>query len=205
MPERHRTHRLEDQSRKRFESLIPNLWAIRAKHPDYGIDLEIEHFSEDGKATGLLFNVQLRATDDIKKRSKMPVKLDQLAYFEALDTPTIIVRYCSVDDSFHWCWHFNRVQSVSTAGQKTVTLTFDDSHRWTDDAPLQIDRTLRALRNAKKHSASDPILLIIEAGDLTPHENFHFESAVHDLIDAVPWLASFMPATHVSWTMLFLI
>lgn len=68
MPIRTRSHELESESFKKFESYIPSKWVFRRKDPDYGIDGEIEIFDDNGKTTGLFINVQIKSTEatDIK-------------------------------------------------------------------------------------------------------------------------------------------
>lgn len=63
MPKRTREHILKDESRKHFNDLLPDNWVVRTPAPDYGIDGEVEIFSKDGSPTGLMFFVQLKATD----------------------------------------------------------------------------------------------------------------------------------------------
>jgi hypothetical protein len=77
MPLRHPTHRLEDASRRQFESVLPDAWVVRPKYPDYGVDLEIEIFNEDGTHTGLICNVQVRATDVPEKAQKVSIEVEQ--------------------------------------------------------------------------------------------------------------------------------
>ena len=62
-PKRPRSHALETESRTAFESTLPNNWVYRRKEDDYGIDGEVEIFDDDGQTTGLLFFVQLKATE----------------------------------------------------------------------------------------------------------------------------------------------
>ncbi|MFK8034433.1 MAG: DUF4365 domain-containing protein [Hyphomicrobiales bacterium] len=97
MPKRSRTHQLEDISIQSFEQLLPPEWVCRRKDKDYGVDLEVEVFDENGKSKGLLFYVQLKATDDIKKERSVNMKVDSLEYLDSFDNPSIVVRYC--DDS----------------------------------------------------------------------------------------------------------
>ena len=63
MPRRPIQHQLEDQSERAFASALPARWAWRKQDKDYGIDGEVEIFAPDDTATGLLFKVQLKATE----------------------------------------------------------------------------------------------------------------------------------------------
>ncbi len=94
MPIRHNNHQIEDASRRRFDTLLPDAWMSRPKVSDYGTDLEVEIFEEDGSATGLMFYVQLRGTDDPEKETTTRLSINQLHYFHQLDIPTLLVRFC---------------------------------------------------------------------------------------------------------------
>src|SRR5713226_682048 len=64
MPQRPRSHELEDESRRQFQMVLPSSWVFRPADPDYGIYGQVEIFSGDGQATGLIFLVQLKGTDN---------------------------------------------------------------------------------------------------------------------------------------------
>jgi hypothetical protein len=63
-PSRTRAHELETESEAAFRAAIPSRWVFRRKSDDYGIDGEVEIFDLNGKATGHLVLVQLKATDE---------------------------------------------------------------------------------------------------------------------------------------------
>jgi len=104
LPTRSRSHQLEDLSIREFERLLPDAWVLRRKGKDYGVDLEIEVFDDDGKSTGLMFFVQLKATDDIAKAQSVPMKVDRLEYLASFDAPSMVVRYCEPSKTFYWLW-----------------------------------------------------------------------------------------------------
>lgn len=189
MPIRHSTHQLEDASRRRFDNLLPAAWVVRAKYPDYGIDLEVEIFDEDGTATGLIFGAQLRATDDIAKRLKLSIEIDQLGYFDSLDLPTAIVRYCRADDTFHFRWHFLKDLPALKEGQKTVTLHFIDTDQWTDETPEAVKDTLTTLRKMRGYPRRKPILVAASFEGLGADGRYEFEAALHNLTEIVQCLA----------------
>lgn len=107
MPKRSKNHDIEDASRRQFDVLLPDNWVSRAKPSDYGVDVEVELFEDDGSATGLIFYVQLRGTDDQTKSRSATLELDQLGYFYSLDLATIFVRYCRPSNTFFWRWHYS--------------------------------------------------------------------------------------------------
>jgi hypothetical protein len=187
MPMRHPSHRLEDASRRLFESLLPDDWVVRSKHPDYGVDLEVEIFDPDGSSTGLTFNVQLRATDTPEKARKLSLQVDQLAYFESLDVPTLIVRYYRPEQTFYWRWHFEK-SPTPAPGQKSLTLSFDDDDCWGGDTPARVVRTLTVLRNSKRYADRAPIAINVDATELGFQHRFSLDEAVHKLTQMTPWL-----------------
>lgn len=103
MPKRTRHHELEDESVNAFRSCIPTKWVYRDKNKDYGIDGEVEIFDDEGKATGKVFYIQFKATDEHspQKALKVRIKVDHLQYWNLLSNPTLIVRYTSKDQRLY--------------------------------------------------------------------------------------------------------
>ena len=95
MPKRPKQHRLEDNSRIRFQEVLPEMWVYRDKDKDYGIDAEVELFDNDENAQGLVFWVQLKATESKEKSSILSIDLeiDTLKYYKSLEIPVLLVRY----------------------------------------------------------------------------------------------------------------
>jgi hypothetical protein len=95
MPIRPLQHQLEDISRDEFSSLLPREWVVRDKNKDYGIDVEVEVFDSKGYSTGLVFWVQLKATESTKEsdRKKVPLDIETIEYYKSLDLPVLIARY----------------------------------------------------------------------------------------------------------------
>ena len=83
MPQRPRAHELEDESRRHFQMLLPSRWVFRPADPDYGIDGQIELFDADKEATGLVFLVQLKATDNPNLEDALAISLrrDTFQYY----------------------------------------------------------------------------------------------------------------------------
>lgn len=202
MPPRHSSHRLEDRSRLKFGALLPDAWVMRSKVPDYGVDAEVEIFKDDGTATGLIFNVQLRATADARKARKMSMDVVQMDYFVSLDSPTAIVRYCQATGEFFWAWHFDRLPNETQRRAKSFTLSFSEADRW--EAPtsevivksLTMKRRVAALAPGARVTLQRPM----PGGDL--HQRFAVEGAVDRLIRALPWLAEPDPGETALLTLL---
>ena len=163
MPTRPLAHQLEDQSRLAFRQLLPPQWVCRDMSSDYGVDLQIEVFEEDGSSTGLKFYVQLKATtvragDDRKCR----IKTETIGYFWSLELPCAIVHHQDGIDlpfSIKWSHTIDRYNWKPDA--KSTTLAFDGSESWCEATPKKIsgllkNRTCLALRPASSASGLRP-------------------------------------------------
>lgn len=166
MPKRPRSHRLEDISINRFSALLPEAWIVRQKEKDYGVDLEIEIVAPGGRLTGLMFYVQLRGTDDPKKAAKIALDVEQVEYFQSLTLPTIIVRYCNVEETFYWQWHFNVATELPAKQQKSFTYRYTLDELWNSAAPDAIHETLWVRRLVENYAATQPVNLRYDSSSL---------------------------------------
>jgi hypothetical protein len=99
MPKRVSQHKIEDVSRLMFQLVLPRVWLFRNKDKDYGVDGEVELFDENGKPKGLVFWVQLKATEskEIETILNVDFRIDTLKYFKTLGIPVLLVRYSDVE------------------------------------------------------------------------------------------------------------
>lgn len=151
MPKRTRAHILEDESRKHFNNLVPDNWVIRKPDSDYGIDAEIEIFSKDGSPTGLMFFVQLKATDqkNLLKALKLSFKKDTLRYYYNLDLPVLLVRYHSPTKNIFTRWAHAVDLYYSVPDATTYTINFPENSRWGETTADLIERYLNQLKELK--------------------------------------------------------
>ncbi|WP_190237478.1 DUF4365 domain-containing protein [Rhizobium sp. R635] len=156
MPTRSRSHELEDESIDKFRAAIPRRWVIREKSRDYGVDLEVEIFAEDRRATGLMFYVQLKATDNIKRERKTSMEVDRIQYLTTLELPAVIVRYCSVSGRLFWLWDF---EASNQLAQSTKTATIVFNKEWTDETPENVLKVLGVTRRLKEKRPSERFAL----------------------------------------------
>ena len=184
MPNRPQQHQLADISVTRFKALLPAAWVCREKDRDYGIDLEVEIFDEDGTSTGLLFYVQVRATDNVSLKDNVSMKLDQLHYIESFESPTIIARYCRPTDTFYWIWSFNAFIQVGREDQKTVTLRFDEGDLWQSETHSQVVRTLSVRRTVKSPNRKTNIYLIPHFNKLSTEQTFTCNRAIARVLES---------------------
>lgn len=152
MPKRPREHILEEESRKRFEQLLPDNWVIRKPEPDYGIDAVVEVFNENGSSTGLVFNVQTKATDqeDLSKALKLSFKKDTIGYYHNLKLPTLIVRYHSPTKHLFSRWAHSIDLYYSSPDADSYTVQFPEDSRWEKETPELIRTYLEQLRELDK-------------------------------------------------------
>ncbi len=144
MPNRPRSHQLEDESRRGFCALLPPNWVVRDVTPDYGVDLSVEVFDEAGTASGLTFNVQIRATDSANERIARRLRLakTQQAYLATLDSPVLLVRYHSPGKRFYSQF----LHEWSSSSPPSQSVVFRDEHQWTDQTGDAIVATLKQYR-----------------------------------------------------------
>lgn len=183
MPNRARSHILEDQSIRRFGDALPPGWVYRSKVPDYGIDGEVEIFDADGSSTGLSFNVQLRATDNAGRADRVRLEVDELGYYGSLDVPTIVVRYGSPGETLFWQWALNIASRSEIAdGQKTVTYRFGEGERWTDATQAAIRRTLEVRRRLPNFPPSIAVPLRVNLSAIAAADRYLLDRIIARLI-----------------------
>jgi tetratricopeptide (TPR) repeat protein len=191
MPQRPKSHQLEDFSKKQFNKLIPSEWVVRDKSHDYGIDLEVEIFASDGSSTGLIFYVQLRATDDANSSRRLVIGLEQLKYFYSLKIPTMIVRYCRTRDTFFWRWHFNVMPSDKQERQSTMTIVFDNSAAWHDQSPVEVNETLVQLGLKSAYPPTKEIAIRWRHDALGINDRYGVDQAIDEIFVSAPILRAF--------------
>lgn len=178
MPKRHNNHQIEDASRRQFDRLLPDAWVSRPKPSDYGTDLEVEIFEKDGTATGLMFYVQLRGTDDTKKETSTTLSLEQLRYFHQLDVPTLLVRFCRPTSKFHCKWHFEIHPTPKQETQDSLTVNFSGNQRLNDDTLPALASDLKIARCARNLNAHGFVSLKADPIDFGRSRTFELKLAI---------------------------
>jgi len=148
MPSRVKQHQLEDISRSKYSLTLPREWVMRDKDKDYGIDAEVEIFDERGDATGLVYWVQLKATETSDKNAarKLDLSIDAIKYYKRLDLPILIARYLSKEDKFYCKWAHKIDLYYSKKSAKTLRITFTDNEIWDGSEAEDTIIYLRKLR-----------------------------------------------------------
>jgi len=163
MPKRTIQHQLEDLSRSKFELLLPKHWVCRDKGKDYGIDCEVEIFDINGETTGLVFWVQLKATQSKKDGviESASLRLETIAYYQRLDIPVLVVRYSSQKDIFYTRWASGIDPFYAKLGAKSMSVQFEAHDLWTTNTSANIERYLKKLRFVKSGLLSLPLDMTI--------------------------------------------
>ena len=155
MPKRPRQHQIEDLSRAKFASILPEEWVLRSQDHDYGIDNEVEIFDQDGNSTGLIFKIQLKASD--VPSSIVKLKTQSISYYRSFDIPVLIVLYNASSDKVYYRW-FNKIdlRKVNPIS-KTHSFRLDESEVWGETSPYRIYRDLSVVREIKQENFRSPI------------------------------------------------
>lgn len=185
MPKRPIQHQAEDLSILAFEQLLPKQWVYRVKEKDYGIDGEVEVFEDDGTATGIMFYVQLKATDSDDEYSQKNIRLksETINYYKALELPVIIVRYISKSKQVLYKWSSSIDPYPYKDGQKTFGVKFDDSNLWTNDTPSNLHKYLSVFLKMKKLNNILPINVFLDFSftAISKYKPFIIKSKIREL------------------------
>lgn len=104
MTSRVRSHVLEDKSRAALSGVLPDKWVIHEIQKDYGLDVQVELFSDVGGRTGIRFYGQIKATDKNAEEDDLNLDREHIEYWLNHSDPVIIFRYFESSKSFRWCW-----------------------------------------------------------------------------------------------------
>lgn len=163
LPKRHRTHQLESESVLEFSRLLPSHWVYRTPSDDYGIDGEVELFSSDGTATGKKFLVQLKATDakNEKKALKLRLKKKSANYFDALESPVLIVRYLAKTRKVFTRWFHSFEPYWESVCSDDIVMQFTENHLWHSNRVQELENGLNAYLSLTKGKNPFPLKLPI--------------------------------------------
>lgn len=147
MPERPRSHVLEDLSVRAFTGALPAEWPRQEVRRDYGVDLRVEIF-EGGRATGMAFWAQLKATDeaDADKARRTRFDVSALNYMAAQAEPVLLVRYAASSGRLYGAWLHAQDLLLRREEQKTLTFTWSPEQVLTTSSPSALLDEVRRFR-----------------------------------------------------------
>lgn len=170
MSHRIRNHVLEERSLAFLREAFPDSWVIHHFPRDYGIDIQVEVFSENGNRTGIRFYGQVKATDRVEDDDLLRLDRSHFEYWAAHTDPVALLRYFDVSKQLHWCWMHDvdwlmkpEIQSLDVAG---LLKTWDKS-----TSQVEIERYLHARRQALFEPLTPPYDITVEqfgSGDAAP-------------------------------------
>ena len=177
MPNRPRTHVLEQLSIDAFSGLLtgPLGWLVRDIPIDYGIDVEVEIFDENGDTTAMTFKVQLKGMESPDHIGPFrDVKVDHLRYWSRFDVPVLLVAYDDSSKSVYGRW-IHALDLDLEPGQEQVRIRFTE-----DDRIVPGDRNLRTVvevvRRLKSGTFGRPYPVRIIGDQATPGQTHDFFS-----------------------------
>ena len=167
MTKRVKQHQLEDLSRAKYNLAIPSNWVFRDKDKDYGIDAEVEIFDDNDRTTGLVYWVQLKATESKSEAAvkKVDLSIESITYYKQLDIPVLIVRYSKVHDCFYCKWAHEIDLYYAKENAKTLRISFSEDEKWDEQSPGKVKNHLSKIKNIKEGRFKLPIPLSIKIKD----------------------------------------
>lgn len=179
MPKRTRSHELETESETAFQAALPSRWVYRRKDKDYGIDGEVEIFDAAGKATGNIFLVQLKATDnrDLQKALRLRLRIETGRYYASLELPLLVVRYHAPTDTLYVRWFHSLDVYYGKRTAKGVTFNFDEENKWTTSTPAALEQAAAAYRNTGRPTPKLPIEISVQITEPVLHGMSRIELA----------------------------
>jgi len=193
MTHRPKQHQLEDRSRAKYNLVLPRNWVIRDKDKDYGIDAEVEIFDENGRATGLVYWVQLKATEtsDTLAARKVDFSIDRIKYYKSLELPVLIVRYSEKEDQFYCKWAHEIDLFYTKQDAKTTRITFTDKDIWDADSPVKTIKYINKIRLIKSGAITLPVPTLLYVNDTAINglPRAVFMSAYRDALQSYSHLA----------------
>lgn len=187
MPKRPKQHQVEDLSITAFKNLLPREWVFREKEKDYGIDGEVEIFTPSGEATGLIFYVQLKATDssNIQVQQKIQLKITSINYFRELEVPVLIVRYLEYTKNTYIKWSYELDLFGVKENAKTFLVKMTEDNLWTEDTASIVYENIKNARNIKNSSNLFPLKVKLDFSfdSLLGSSPYEMKSYIRDFIE----------------------
>lgn len=112
------------------------IWPCRILDIDMGLDAQIEIYDKFNQSTGMFIGAQVKTTTGTLKDSpSVSVSLNNIAYWESIKDPTVIVRVClnnnSEEPSIYWK-HLQKnylkdlLVNADARNNKTVSIGFEE-------------------------------------------------------------------------------
>jgi tetratricopeptide (TPR) repeat protein len=173
MPQRPRSHQLEEESNRAFESHLPSRWIPRKLHPDYGLDYTVEIFDAEEKGTGLSFHAQLKSTDEPnlgRALGSVRFRREIADYYRSMTLPVLIVLYHAPSKQLfgRWFHAYNphlALHRGGLSGAKTIRFQFYERDRFVEETPKVIEAGLRGFLKFRSPELALPIRVTVTSAE----------------------------------------
>jgi hypothetical protein len=130
---------------------------LRELEPDYGLDGIVEVFTDFGNATGHMFFVQLKATDEPDITAALRVRLSQrhLEYYSTLALPVLLVLYHAATAQLYGRWIDEESPAPAEVSVNSRTVRLAEQDAWCDNRLPALLNELEDLRRAQRIGARE--------------------------------------------------
>jgi RecG-like helicase len=159
-PKRPREHQLEKESRTAFQTRLPSQWDFQdIPQPEYGLDGRVEIFDKADFATGRMFFVQLKGTDEseFKKALAVQIEIPTCEYYRSLDLPVLIVRYHAPTKKIFAKWFHEYDPYYGKKAKKEITFRFTVEDEWHEETATMLASDLEAFRQLRSPQILLPV------------------------------------------------
>lgn len=164
MSSRIRNHVLEERSLAFLRDAFPDSWIIHPFSRDYGIDIQVEVFAENGDRTGIRFYGQVKATDRAEDDDLLRLDRSHFEYWAAHTDPVALLRYFNSSKQLRWCWmhDLDWLMKPETKSLDVAKLL----RKWeNNNSSIEVERYLHARRQALFEPVIPPYKITVERID----------------------------------------
>lgn len=147
MTNRTRNHILEELSLSFLRGVFPNSWVIHTFTRDYGVDIQVELFAENGERTGIRFYGQVKATDNEIDDDVLSLDRSHFEYWSGHSDPVALIRYFDKKKTLSWCW-LHDVDWLLNPRKKSVDVAGALKEWDTDFSHIEIEKYLHDRQKA---------------------------------------------------------
>lgn len=192
MTRRPRSHQIEDESRAALRTAFPDSWVIDHVQADYGLDERVEIFDFGGASTGLVFYVQLKATEqpDLPRALRLRVDKEHLAYWNSFSDPVMITLWHVPSKRLYWKWiHYHhpyvkralRNPRSANLAPRSETVNLMDSDAWNPADERDIVLELRFLKKLSQGGVRFPLDIGVTRSSIDTPSDAMFSSFLSEI------------------------
>lgn len=184
MPRRTREHELAEESERALAAALGSSMKFYTRPQiEYGIDGDIEHFDDEGNATGLHFFVQLKATDepDLAKGLARPIAIETADYYRRASMPVLMVRYHAPSGALYARWFHQYDPYYGRRGAKTLTFRWQPSDVFGTNTATRLSAEARAFYDLRKAAIRLPLPLHVACDSSLGFNDVEFRISLREM------------------------